>query len=105
MFFGKDGQFGVTLYDGGEPDYQTTFGIPGARNFRFAPGGESCLSRRAACYFRWRRSTGRRAAIGTSASTAEAELVDALVSGQHAAVLARRQSSDVWLYQGSSGGD
>jgi hypothetical protein len=102
MFFGKDGQFGVTVYDGVALEQQTTLGIPGARNFRFAPGGERLFVsprgvRSPLAALDWRTPSYRH--IGFYS---DAELADALVSGQHGAVLARRQASDVWLYEGSS---
>jgi Protein kinase domain/WD40-like Beta Propeller Repeat len=101
MSYVNDAQWVVAVYEGADLAQRATFAIPGARNFRFAPSGDSMLvapiePRAPLAALDWRRGSYRY--IGRYG---DMDLVDALVSGQAAAVLGRRRSKDVWLYDRS----
>jgi dipeptidyl aminopeptidase/acylaminoacyl peptidase len=89
------------VYEGAGLGIRATYAIPGARNFRFAPDGDRLLvapleTRSPLAALDWRKGTYRN--LG---SYGDMDLVDTVVSGPTAAVLGRRRSRDVWLYEGS----
>ena len=101
MFYGSDSQWAVAVYEGAGFNQPETFGIPAARNFRFAPGGDRLFvapreAQSPLTALEWRK--GSYSNVGNYGDT---DLIDALVTGQTAAVLARRRSMDVWFYDGS----
>jgi hypothetical protein len=102
MFYGSDTQWAVAVYEGADLNQRTAFGIPGARNFRFAPEGDRLFIAPLEMHspltaLDWRTSSYRN--VGGYGDT---DLIDAVVSGETAAVLARKRSMDVWLYEGSA---
>ena len=102
MFYADDIQWAVAVYEGVGLTRRTIYAIPGARNFRFAPDGERLFvspleARSPLTALDWRKGTYRN--LGRYA---EMDLVDAQVSGQTGAVLARRRARDVWLYDGAT---
>ena len=101
MSYVNDSQFVVAVYEGADLAQRTTFAIPGAINFRFAPSGHSVLiaptePNAPLAALDWRKGSYRN--IGRHAEMA---LVDAVVTGQTAAVLGRQRLTDVWLYDAS----
>ena len=101
MSYLNDTQWVVAVYEGADLAQRMTLAIPGARNFRFAPSGDSVLvaptePRAPLAVLNWRRGSYRN--IGRYGDMA---LVDAVVTGPTAAVLGRRRSKDVWFYDGS----
>jgi serine/threonine protein kinase len=102
MFYVNDVQWAVAVYAGAGLDDRTTFAIPGARNIRFAPGGDRLFvspldARSPLTAIDWRKLSYRN--LG---GYGDMDLIDALVSDQTAAILGRRRSKDVWAYEGSS---
>jgi len=102
MFYVNDIQWGLAVYEGTGLSQRAAFAIPGARSLRFAPHGDRLFvspldEPSPLAVLDW--TTGTYKNVG---AYADMDLVDAVVSGQKAAILGRRRSKDVWSYEGSS---
>jgi serine/threonine-protein kinase len=99
MYYSNDIEWAVSVYDGAGRNQYPPLAISGARNFRFV--GDTLFvspldARAPMAILDWRNGSYRN--VG---SYGDMDLIDASAIGQTAAVLARRRSRDVWLYDES----